>query len=326
MRGTGFRSTFIVALMLLAPTLAVAQTPSELAEARRTFTSALADEEHASFEAALEKYRRVQAVRETVAVRYRIGACLEALGRLKEAMAAYEGAIALGSGGDPNNAEAIKAARAKVADLAKRLPQLTISLSEPAPPGAEVALDREGVPAAMLRTPISVDPGTHAVSATAPGAAPFHTELTLAEGAHLALTIPLGASAPPEQSSTHAIPSEKPAESPRASRTAGWITLGAGAALLLGAGAVMLVRHGEISDLTQACPNGVCPSAREAELSATRTRAVTNGTIAAVLAGAGVVAGGVGAYFVFFKDAPSSPAVSAAVSGTDARVMLKGSF
>ncbi len=324
MRSAAFRSTFVVALSLLVSAPAFAQTPAELSEARKTFTSALADEEHSNFEAALEKYRRVQAVRETVAVRYRVGACLEALGRFKEAIAAYEGAIALGSGGDANNAESIKAARAKVADLTKRSPQLSLTLADTAPPNATVELDREVVPPAMLRTPMPIDPGTHVVSASAPGAAPFRTELTLAEGAHLALVIPLGAQAPAIPLSPTPPPVEKRSE-PHANNTA-WLTLGAGAALLVGAGAFVLVRHGQISDLTQACPGGACPKSREAELTSLRSHAVTNGTIAAVLAGAGVIAGGVGAYFVFFRNQPSSPAVSADVSGTDARVMLKGLF
>lgn len=326
MRGAGFRSTFLVALLSLVPMPALAQTAPELSEARKTFTSALADEEHSNFEAALEKYRRVQAVRETVAVRYRIGACLEALGRFKEAIAAYEGAIALGSGGDPNNAESIKAARAKVVDLTKRSPQLSLTLSETAPPDASVELDREVVPPAMLRKPMPIDPGTHVVSATAPGATPFRTELTLAEGAHLALVIPLVAQGPPTPRLPPPQPPVEKRPEPRAHGTAGWLTLGAGAALLVGAGAFVLVRHGQISDLTQACPGGVCPRSREAELTSLRSHAVTNGTIAAVLAGAGVIAGGVGAYFLFFRNQPSSPAVTADVSGTDARVMLRGSF
>ncbi|MEO6419320.1 MAG: hypothetical protein ABIP39_07950, partial [Polyangiaceae bacterium] len=183
--------------MSLVAVPAAAQTAADLAEARKTFASALADEEHAQYEAALEKFRRVQAVRETVAVRYRVGACLEALGRFKEAVAAYEGAIALGSGGDPNNAESIRAARVKVADLAKRSPSLSLTLSGTAPAGAAVELDREAVPPQALGTAIPVDPGTHVVSATAPGATPFRTELTLAEGAHLALVIPLAALPPP---------------------------------------------------------------------------------------------------------------------------------
>lgn len=326
MRGAGFRSVFFAALLVLAPTLAAAQTPGELSEARKTFTSALADEEQGHFEAALEKFRRVQAVRETVAVRYRIGACLEALGRLKEAVPAYEGAIALGSGGDPSNAESITAARAKLADLAKRIPQLSLNVSETAPRGVEVELDHAVIPAAALDAPISVDPGTHVVSATAPGAVPFRTELTLDEGAHLALAIPLVLVPPPAPLAPPVVlppPKEVPPEPSHPSRLVGWVAVGAGAALLVGAGAFVLVRHGEISDLTRACPSGVCPRSREAELTLLRSHAVSNGTIGAVLAGAGVVAAGVGAYFLLVR---GGPALSASVSGSDARVIVRGSF
>ena len=323
MRGAGFRSTCLAALLLLAPTPAAGQSLVELAEARKTFTNALADEERGDFEVALEKFRRVQSVRETVAVRYRIGTCLDALGRLKEALVSYEGAIALGSGHDPSNAESIEVARAKVADLAKRIPQLSLTVSEPARPDVEIELDREVVRGAALRAPILVDPGPHVVTATAPGAAAFRTEINLAEGAHLSLAIPLLVSQPTQPLPPPLTPpKEAPADAAHSSNVAGWVTFGAGAALLVGAGAAALVRHGQISDLTRACPGGVCPRSREAELTATRSRAVTDGTVAAVLAGAGVVAAGIGAYLII----KGGPAVSATVSGTDARVSVRGSF
>ena len=326
MRGAGFRSTFFSALLLLAPAFAAAQTPAELSDARKTFTSALTDEEHGNFEVALEKFRRVQAVRETVAVRYRVGACLEALGRLKEASVAYEGAIALGSGGDPSNAESIKAARAKVADIGKRMPQLSLIVSETAPPGVEVELDHEVVPAAALRAPILVDPGPHVVSANAPGATPFRTDLALAEGAHLSLAIPLVVPPPAIVPPPPIAPPKKevpPDSSEHRPNVAGWIAVGAGAALLVGAGAFVLVRHGEISDLNRACTGGVCPRSREAELTSLRSHAVTNGTVGATFAVAGVVAAGVGAYLLLVK---GGPAVSASVSATDARLIVRGYF
>ena len=147
--------------------------------------------EQSNFEAALEKFRRVQAVRETVAVHYRIGACLEGLGRFKEAVVAYDGAIALGSGGDSNNAESIKAARAKVVDLTRRIPQLTITLSEAPPSDLAVEIDHESVSPSLFRTPIPLDPGPHVITATASGAAPFRADLTLASGARISLAIPL---------------------------------------------------------------------------------------------------------------------------------------
>ena len=117
--------------------------------------------------------------------------------------------------------------------------------------------------------------------------------------------------------------SEVPPEpSERRPNVAGWIAVGVGAALLVGAGAFVLVRHGEISDLNRACPGGVCPRSREAELTSLRSHALTNGTLGATLAGAGLVAAGVGAYLLV----KGGPAVSASVSATDARLVVRGSF
>src|SRR3954463_7695150 len=86
---------------------AVAETAKEIIEARRLFSEALHDEEGKHFDVALEKFRRVQGVRDTIAIRYRIGACLEGLGRLHEASEAFA-QVARGGTGAADDAEILR--------------------------------------------------------------------------------------------------------------------------------------------------------------------------------------------------------------------------
>src|SRR5947209_6151194 len=57
----------------------------ELKAARELFQEAYKDEQEKRYAAALEKFQRVAAVKESGSVRYRIGSVLELLGRLREA-------------------------------------------------------------------------------------------------------------------------------------------------------------------------------------------------------------------------------------------------
>src|SRR5260370_16479361 len=71
--------------MVLHGAVASAQTAEELAVARKTFAQGVADQNAKRFEAALEEFRRVAAVRDTANVRFRIASCLEALGPMAKA-------------------------------------------------------------------------------------------------------------------------------------------------------------------------------------------------------------------------------------------------
>ncbi len=92
-------------------------------------------------------------------------------------------------------------------------------------------------------------------------------------------------------------------------RTWGFVALGTGGALLVTSGVVLLLRHNDIATLDDACNNGgVCPRSREAELTRVRSRAVTEGPVAAVLAAGGLVAAGVGVWLL--ASAPDARAAS----------------
>src|SRR5205085_8512487 len=71
------------------PKSAHAQTNEELQAARELFQEAYKDEQEKRYDVALEKFRRVAAVKESAQVRYRIASVLESMNRLREARDAY---------------------------------------------------------------------------------------------------------------------------------------------------------------------------------------------------------------------------------------------
>ncbi len=305
-----------VALMVTPVTTrtACAQTGEEVAAARALFAEALKDEEAGQNAQALEKFQRVQQVKDTPQVRFRIGSCLERLGKLRSARESFQAAAALG-GGSKANAALVTESQERVTALTRRIPDLTLNPATPAPADAVVKVDETVVPPSAWQTPIALDPGEHAVDASAPGYEPFHATSTLSEGSHLSVAIPwraatssggagaTGAGATNGNGGATGNGTTGPGGGqqppPHGSdgsmqRTWGWISLGVGGALLATSGVFVLLRHGEISTIKDACNGGVCPRSRQSELQTAHDHAVTDGTIGLISAGAGVVAAGIG--------------------------------
>ena len=281
----------LVLISVCGGTRAHAQSPSELAAGRQLFTEALADEEGGRFAAALEKYRRVQGIRDTINVRYRIGTSLEGLGKVAKAVDAYAAAVQLGIESNAD-AEVVRAARTRLEVLRPRVAHLAIRVTPPAFADAEVSIDSEPVAASSFGD-VSVDPGAHVVTAQARGARPFRTQLTVAEGGHTELAVvlePFDAPPPP--------PPQPPVSADRsgAYRTAGIVTGAAGGLLVIGGAVVLALRSSAISDLEASCPDGRCPASREQELRSTRDRALLEGPVGAALLITGAAALGTGIF------------------------------
>src|SRR5215472_1114275 len=223
-----------LALLRFATSTAAAQTDDDLAGARKLFTEALKDEQDTRFDVALDKFRQVQRVRDTVNVRYRIGTCLEGTGQLAAALKAYQGAVDMGAT-DKASADVVRASNDRVAQLDKTVPRLTLTLSANAPAGAEVSIDDAKVAPEELGAPIPVDAGHHTISAHAVNATDFHTSVTLPEGGRVSLTIPLepsntmpGNGQPPPPP----LKPEQPATDGSGTRTAGYVIAIGGGVLI----------------------------------------------------------------------------------------------
>jgi hypothetical protein len=303
-----------------------AQTPQELDDARKLFGDALKDEEDRRYADALEKFRRVQRVRDTIAVRYRIATCLEGLRKLRDAQVAF---AAIGA--EPNVAgddvETVRSAAARANDIAARLPRLTLRLSPRAPADAVVRV----VDQIVLRDALDalvLDPGEHVIDASGTGALPFHTRIALEERARVEIAVTLDATAPAASASAAPSASASPAASGDGARTTwGTVAIVGGGALIGASVITALLRAGDIGKLHDNCTNNVCPASQEADLTSTRRRALVEGPLAAVFGVAGVAAAGVGLYLLMVQ--PSSSPTKGALSvilGADGVLRVRGAF
>jgi hypothetical protein len=280
----------VVAGSLVSGGRARAQSPADLATGRQLFAEALNDEEQGRFAEALGKYRRVQHIRDTANIRYRMGSSLEHLGKIAQAMGEYTAAVRLGSNGD---AEVVQGAQSRLDVLGPRVAHVTFRFTSPAPPDARITVDGELVTSPAFAD-VTLDPGTHVVAATATSRTPVRTQIDLTEGAHTDVPIALEPDAAPPPSRT-------------SYKTAGIVTGAAGGALLIGGVIVLVLRSHEIATLKDSCPNGDCPASREDELASAHDRATLEGPAGIVLLATGAAALGTGiAFFALSGDTKSA--------------------
>lgn len=284
---------------LLHPAAALAQSDDDLAAARRLFAEAVADQDAKRYDTALEKFRRIDAVKDTANVRYRIATCLEALGKRAEALVNYQAAERLGAG-DRTSVDVVRAASERAADIDRVLPRLVVELPASAPAGTQVKVDDVPADPAGMHDGLILDPGTHTITATAPGDAPFRTGVTLPEGGRVSIAValePLAAPAPPSPPPPPP-PTEPPP--PQGGTAAGaWVSIAIGGALAAGAITSFALRASNLSTLDRDCTNAgsgtlSCPSSRTSEVNSAHDAAAIEGPLGIGLAAGAAVAGTIG--------------------------------
>ncbi|HEY1955576.1 MAG TPA: hypothetical protein VGH28_08185 [Polyangiaceae bacterium] len=265
------RSLAALGFLLFWACSARAQTP-ELDQARATFSEALADEEAGRDDVALEKFQRVAAVRDTAQVEYRIATCLEALGRRRAALHAYDRASRLGRA-DAQNADVASAASARAAALGVEMGTLAIVVRGGDAP--DVRVDGEAIAPTELDA-VVLDPGDHVVDVSAPHDKPAHANVTIARGAKLRLTVDLVREAvPPSLTPEPMTPSYK-------RRNVGIVAIAVGAAFAASAGIALFVRNDLIDSIHTICPNDVCPAASHDDVESKRALANQLAPVAAI--------------------------------------------
>jgi len=297
------------------------RTEEELGVARRLFAEALRDEQDQRFEVALEAFRRVREVRDTAPVEYRIGTCLEGLGRLTEARSAYDAAVRIGEG-DAAQTELVAGSRERLDVLSKRVAHLGLTLSSRAAPDAVVRVD--GIP--RTAGVVVLDPGAHRVEATASGAAPFQSDVTLPEGASVSLTVLLD----PTLSTLATPPSDERVGAGAApsgsTATWGWIGIGVGSALVAGSVVSFVLRESDIRAANHDCPGGGCLGSIDGDALSATNRARVEGPLGVGLGAAGVVAVGVGAVLVLLGSRQAPVSLQPTVGRTGAGLALRGAL
>jgi hypothetical protein len=120
--------------------------------------------------------------------RLNLATCYEHIGKLASAWGLYRESVELAKkAGDTKRAEY---AQKQAASLEPRLPKLAISAPASPPAGFVVKRDETTVDAGALGVALYVDPGTHHVSASAPGFETFTVTVTLGEGKTETIAVP----------------------------------------------------------------------------------------------------------------------------------------
>src|SRR5262245_4894520 len=170
--------------------------------------------------------------------RLNLATCYEHIGKLASAWGLYRESMELAKkAGDTKRADY---AQKQAAALEPRLPKLAISAPANPPSGLVIKRDETPVDTGALGIALYVDPGSHKVTASAPGFEAFSVTVTLVEGKTEMLAIPNLAPRPAEPATLPAKPVKPAGElsaepAPPRSRNRTYLALALG-----GAGVVAL--------------------------------------------------------------------------------------
>lgn len=246
-----------------------------------------------------------------------LGDCREKLGKLASAWAAFRKAEAMArrtGGDDRRQAEA----KRRAAQLEPRLSNLVIEVARRVD-GEVVRRDDEIVDEAVWNTPLPVDPGSYAISAEAPGHAPWHTTVEIAAGAARrvvevpALTPIAPAPVPdavapwppprPEMMRRSAPPPRRSTWTTTRGFSAAFAVAGAGA---LGAGLYFGLHANDLSDRAdQRCPGAACSDPEGLRLNDQAQTSASRANLLYIAGGAALVTSAV----LWFIGAPGEVAV-----------------
>ncbi len=309
------------AALLLAPARASAESAADQAKAEALFAEGRRLLAASRFAEACPKFVESQRLDPAIGTQLNLGDCYEKTGRTASAWAVFRDAAAEAQKARDARREAVASERAAALDL--RLVKLTILVPIASrAPGLQVKRDGVAVDRAAWSAAVPMDPGWHAVEASAPGKRRWTLPVAI-DAAHPTTTITI----PPLEDLEAPAPIDAKADG-RSQRLAGGILAGAGAAAL-GAGAIftaMAVANN--SDSTPHCRGNVCDAVgvglREDALSDARASTI------AVVTGLAAIAGGATLWLTApagSKRPPSTRVGAAPVLGPDrVGLTLRGAF
>jgi len=246
-----------------------------------------------------------------------LAVCHRDEGRIASAWAEFKDAAALAR--RDGRADREQFAQEQVSALEPRLPRLTISVSGESE-GLSVSRDGAALGKPAWGVPIAVDPGNHAIAATAPGRRKWETTVAIAERENKTVTVPAleadphagtagETSAQPSTQATAGAADQGPAPAPgvnKGKRTASYVAFGVGA-VGLGVGAIfgidaMSKKSDSDDNCTPGCNQDGVDLAEDARTSA---------RISTVGFGVGLVGIGVGTWLLLTSGSPTGAAASA---------------
>lgn len=156
-----------------------APTPEALTRAREEFRRGLALESAGDYEGALVAFKGVAGVKSTPQVRFHIAVCEEKVGDWVGSLGSYRMAQFEAQDGKVKDVES--ESQTAIARLEKDIPMITLHRGAGAAV-AKVILDGRELGNATIGAPIRVNPGTHRISASAPGHETWTKDVVLAAG------------------------------------------------------------------------------------------------------------------------------------------------
>jgi hypothetical protein len=310
----------LASALAFAPSVAHAQG----ADAKRAFEESVDVEKRGEYEAALERFRKIEAQRPTAGVLFHIGYCLENLNKLALAYEAYERAEKLAR--ETNKPEVVTAVHARLDPLAKRVPLVNVTVE---PKEAVIRIDGQAVTNMSVR----VEPGDHDLVAEAPGYTSKKLRIQCPHGSVQSFALRLepasanAAAATPGTATATTSPrtdpgsnasapgTEPPPEQPSRGSIALPLAVTGGAVVLLAGGVVSFLLAGSAqSEARETCPTKPSCDDERSEVRTLDTVALTG-----FIAGAGL-----GALAVILWTGRSSGSAKVTASGSS--LLLRGEF
>ena len=308
---------FLLAAGLSAAAIDAHAEPSEggAAAAESLFQEARKLMEAKRYSEACPKLVASQKIAPAVGTLLNLADCYERAGQLASAWARFHEAIALAQ--RLGRADREKTAKERADKLEPRLIKLTIVSQDK---DVDVKLVGNVLDAAALGTPVPVDPGKHAIEASAKGKKPFSTTVDVSDRARSpSVEIPAldadpeatkassGASNNASNGDTHA--GDEPSSGPSAQRIVSYVAIGLGV-VGVGIGAIFGLRTSSIwADAKTHCTGIECDRTGVT----LATDAKNAGTVSTIsfIAGGALLAGGAVLFFTSPSGSSSKPSSSA---------------
>jgi len=271
------RALLVAVLVTSVPLRARAAGSDNSAAAQALFDEAKAQMAAGHYDRACPALEESEKLDPALGTVLNLADCYEKAGRTASAWSKF--VEAAGKAEKSRHPDAERVAKDRARALEKRLAKLTISVTAAdSEPGLEVLRDGVNVGAAEFGLAIPVDPGSHTVTARAPGRKPWETQVTVTNATSASAVVPELDRAPvaePEPSSQPASPAnaaprneESPvvAQGSNARRTIGLVVGGVGVAAAAAGGVFALLTKNEDNASDKLCHSGgtdTCADAAE---------------------------------------------------------------
>jgi hypothetical protein len=306
----------LTAALGLLPVRAQAQSASKQAAAQSLFEDARKLMNKGDFANACPKFADSQRIDPAPGTEFNLANCYEKAGQTASAWATFKSAAA--SYRAHNRTDWEQKARERAAAIEPKLSRLTIVVPQEANvSGLEVRRDGSVIGSSEYGSAIPVDPGDHAVEASAPGKKPFKASAKVAPGpGESKVTVgpfenePQATTAPPTTTPKPGAGTTGPTTAPvevstksSGQKTAGYVVLGVGAVGLAVGAVTGVMAMSKNKSSTDQCPNdGACSSKDAVDANSSAKSLGTISTVGFIVGGVGVAAGA-----ILLLTAPTNP-------------------